>query len=86
MSGSLPSAKKFSAWVRPGVRLEKASRRRWQIALIADDFPALERPMKATSAGPPRGSCCCCATVVWNRTVVRRAIWSGAVVAAAGLL
>ena len=47
--------------VRPGVLLTKARRRRPARALIALDFPAFERPAKATSGAPglgsSRGSC-----------------------------
>src|SRR5689334_574601 len=69
----LPGAtsKKLIIWVRPGVRLTKASLRRPHIALIALDFPALERPTNATSDPMSRGSCSICAAlaayrIAWN--------------------
>src|SRR6185312_9332653 len=44
--------------VRPGVLLTKASRRRPASALMALDLPAFERPAKASSGMPGRGSSC----------------------------
>src|SRR5262245_43980852 len=49
------------SWVRPGVLLAKASRRRPVSALMALDLPAFERPAKAIPGAPgggsSRGSC-----------------------------
>src|SRR6476469_6212614 len=42
--------------VRPGVLLVRASARRPVRALMALDFPTLERPANATSGGPGGGS------------------------------
>jgi hypothetical protein len=68
------------------VRLENASLRRWHSRLIAEDFPALDRPMNATSARPSRGNCLAWATVVWKRAVCRRDMSRAAMVAAASVL
>ena len=42
-------AKKLIRWVRPGVLEVLARAFCWQMAFRALDFPALERPAKATS-------------------------------------
>jgi hypothetical protein len=44
------------SWVRPGVLLTKARRRRPASVLMALDFPALERPANAISGLPAPGS------------------------------
>ncbi|KZZ35141.1 hypothetical protein A3755_29100 [Oleiphilus sp. HI0085] len=41
--------KKLISWVLPGVLLVRASFLLLVIELMAEDFPALERPAKATS-------------------------------------
>lgn len=44
------------SWVRPGVRLVRASFEFSVKALIALDFPAFERPAKATSDPASKGA------------------------------
>jgi len=56
-----PSAKKFSACVRPGVLEVRASALRLVSALMSEDLPTLERPAKAISGVAIGGS--------WARSV-----------------
>jgi hypothetical protein len=50
-----PSVKKLMSWVRPGVLLTNARRRRPASVLMALDLPAFERPANAISGAPARG-------------------------------
>ena len=54
------------SWVRPGVRLTRASPTRCVIALIALDLPEFDRPAKAISRPVSGASWCASAALVTN--------------------
>src|ERR1700760_732848 len=68
----VPSSKKLSRRVRPGVLLVRARPWRWVMALMALDLPAFERPTKATSAPMSAGNCPGAAALRRNRPCENR--------------
>src|SRR6478672_2857080 len=72
MRSCVPSSKKLSRRVRPGVLLVRARPWRWVIALMALDLPAFERPTKATSAPRSGGNCPGAAALIRKRPCENR--------------
>ena len=70
----MPTAKKFSSFVRPGVFPVNAKFLRSSTAFSSDDFPTFDRPKNATSGTPWRGNCSALLAVVRNsaREIVKR--------------